>query len=87
VIRISGEVVRMDINRHVDYGDVAAGRVRECLDKLEAAKSFRKGIDLGTPVVNRLTIQDMIMALVSAEQSWSGEEPYDVPEEVLSDGT
>jgi len=27
------------------------------------------------------------MALVSAEQSWSGEEPYDVPEEVLSDGT
>jgi len=76
----------MNINRHVDYGDVAAERVRECLDKLEAAKSFRTGIDIGTPVVNRLTIQDMIMALVSAEQALSGEEPYDVPEEVLSNG-
>jgi len=77
----------MDINRHVDYGDVAAERVRECLDKLEAAKSFRKGIDIGTPVVVHLTIQDLIMALVSAEQSWSGEEPYTVPDEVVSDGT
>jgi len=27
------------------------------------------------------------MALVSAEQALSGEEPYDVPEEVLSDGS
>jgi len=77
----------MNINRHVDYGDVAAERVRECLDKLEAAKSFRAGIDIGTPVVVSLTIQDMILALISAEQSWSGEEPYDVPEEVVSDGT
>ena len=77
----------MNINRHVDYGDVAVGRVRECLDKLEVAKDFRKGIDIGTPVVNRQTIQDMSMALGSAEQALSGEEPYDVPEEVLSDGS
>jgi len=77
----------MNINRHVDYVDVAAERVRECLDKLEAAKSFWKGVDLGTPVVPRLTIQDMILALVSAEQALSGEGSYDVPEEVLSDGT
>jgi len=77
----------MDINRHVDYGDVAVGRVRECLDKLEAAKSFWKGIDLGTVVVPRLTIEEMILALISAEQALSVEEPYDVPGEVLSDGT
>lgn len=77
----------MDINRHVDYGDVAVGRVRECLDKLESAEDFRKGIDIGTPVVDGLTIQDMILALVSAEQSWSCEELYDVHKEVLSDGS
>ena len=76
----------MNINRHVDYGDVAVGRVRECLDKLESAKDFRTGIDLGTVVVVRLTMQDLIMALVSAEQALSGKELYDVPEEVLSNG-
>jgi len=68
------KVIRMDICRHVDYGDVADSRVRECLDKLEAAKRFMKGVDLGTPVVPGLTIQNMILALVSAEQALSVEE-------------
>ncbi len=61
----------MDINRHVDYGDVGVVRVRECLDKLEAAEGFWNGIDIGTVVVVRLTIQDVILALVSAEQALS----------------
>lgn len=58
----------MHIDRDRDQGGIAVERVTFCLDQLEKAKGFKKGIDWSTDVVTRLTIEEMIGALVSAEQ-------------------
>ena len=62
----------MDIDREVNQGDTAQERVKFCLNQLEKAKNFKEGIDWKTDVVNRLTIEEMIGALVSAEQYIDG---------------
>ena len=59
----------MDIDRQEEQGvGSAEKRIKFCLDQLEKAKSFSKGIDWGTSITKRLTIEEMIGALVSAEQ-------------------
>lgn len=60
----------MDINRDVDQGDLAEAkkRVKFCLDQLEKAERFSKKIDWYTEIVHHLTVEEMVGALVSAEQ-------------------
>ena len=59
----------MDIDRHVDQGgfQVARERVKLCLDQLEG-RGFTKGIEAGTRLSDRLTVEEVIGALVAAEQ-------------------
>ncbi len=61
----------MDIDRKVPQGgsDVAKERLAFCLDQLEKASDFSKGVDWGTEICHRLTIEELIGALVSAEQT------------------
>jgi hypothetical protein len=58
----------MDIDRERSQGDTASERIAFCLNQLEKAKSFNKGISWNTEIVPRLTIEEVIGALVSAEQ-------------------
>jgi hypothetical protein len=60
----------MNIDRDEYQGgiDIAIERVSFCLDQLEKAESFKGKIDWDTEIVPRLTIEEMIGALVSAEQ-------------------
>lgn len=58
----------MDIDRRELQGNTAKERITFCLNQLEKASDFRKGIDWNTEVVPRLTIEELIGALVSAEQ-------------------
>ncbi len=58
----------MDIDRKVPQGiSSAIERVKFCLDKLEE-QGFIKGISWETQITERLTLEEMIGALVSAEQ-------------------
>jgi hypothetical protein len=61
----------MDIDREVNQGDieVALKRVSFCLDHFEKG-GFKDGVDWGTTVTgdDRLTLEEIIGALVSAEQ-------------------
>lgn len=58
----------MDIDRNVPQGKPSAfERVKFCLDMLEK-QGFRKGISWETCITERLTLEEMIGALVSAEQ-------------------
>lgn len=59
----------MDIDRNKFQGDLceALRRVKFCLDQLEN-QGFIKGIGWSTNVTKRLTLEEMIGALVSAEQ-------------------
>ena len=59
----------MDIDRSVtQYTPDAESRVKFCLDTLEAADGFKKDVEWQTFVVNNLTIEEIIGALVSAGQ-------------------
>ena len=58
----------MGIDRKVNQGYTAQKRVKFCLNQLEEAKNFKKGIDWQTDIVDGLTVEEMIGALVSAEQ-------------------
>lgn len=60
----------MNIDREKYQGDFeeAKKRVKFCLDQLEKAKGFARKIDWSTEIVPRLTIEEVIGALVSAEQ-------------------
>ncbi|HDQ06594.1 MAG TPA: hypothetical protein ENN36_07730 [Candidatus Bathyarchaeota archaeon] len=58
----------MDIDRNMPQSCTSAiERVKFCLDKLEE-QGFRKGISWETQITERLTLEEMIRALVSAEQ-------------------
>jgi len=58
----------MDIDRKVPQGvGSALRRVKFCLDVLER-QGFREGISWQTRITERLTLEEMIGALVSAEQ-------------------
>lgn len=76
----------MNIDRDEYQGgiDVAIERVSFCLDQLEKAESFKAKIDWNTEIVPRLTIEEIIGALVSAEQQLELEEELQDPHE-LSD--
>ncbi|PIN72881.1 hypothetical protein COV21_00800 [Candidatus Woesearchaeota archaeon CG10_big_fil_rev_8_21_14_0_10_45_5] len=63
--------MEMEIDRNEPQPTASAQqRIKFCLDQLEKAKNFRKGIDWSTEVVKHLTIEEMIGALVSAEQEF-----------------
>lgn len=60
--------LKMDIDREIAQGVTALERISFCLDQLEKAKSFKKGISWNTDIVTSLTIEEIVGALVSAEQ-------------------
>jgi len=47
---------------------LARNRVKKCLDSLEESESFSGSINWNTEVAPGLSLEMMIMALVSAEQ-------------------
>lgn len=59
----------MDIDRY-DLRNKREGlhRIKFCLDQLEKAEGFLKGIDWSTKIVSHLTIEEIVGALVSAGQ-------------------
>ena len=63
------EGVNMNIDRQVNQGssDEAVKRVKFCLDCLEKY-GFAKGFDWDTSINQRLTLEEIVGALVSAEQ-------------------
>jgi hypothetical protein len=63
----------MDVDRKVYQGGkkIAIQRVKFCLDRLEAA-NFNTGFGWEIDIVKRLTLEEMIGALVSAEQELGG---------------
>lgn len=63
----------MDIDRHEYQGNTSRERIKFVLDQLEKSKEFKKGISWETEVVNRLTIEEIIGALVAAEQNIIGD--------------
>ena len=60
----------MDIDREVEQGDIeeVTERVTYCLDQLEKADDFINRIDWDTEVVPDLMIEEIVGALISAEQ-------------------
>jgi hypothetical protein len=74
----------MNIDRDEYQGgiDTAIERVSFCLDQLEKAENFKEKIDWDTEIVPRLTIEEMICALVSAEQQLNLEEELQDPHEL-----
>jgi len=60
----------MHIDREKSQGNIkeAIKRVSFCLDKLEGAQDFDGRINLDTDVVSGLTVEEIIGALISAEQ-------------------
>lgn len=58
----------MDIDRNVSQHNSAAERVEFCLDVLEDADDFRDGIGWGTHIVDDLTVEEIIGALVASGQ-------------------
>ena len=65
----------MNIDREKDMGslDEAKMRVSFCLDQLEKAHEFSNRLDFDSDIVSRLYLEEMIGALVSAEQSLMSE--------------
>lgn len=57
----------MDIDRNKQQLE-AKMKVKFCLDQLEKAKEFSPRIYWGTYIVHRLTVEEIIGALVAAEQ-------------------
>ena len=60
----------MDIDRKVYQGgsEIARQRVGFCLDQLEK-QGFRKGFTWNTCLAQRLTVEEIVGALVAAEQA------------------
>lgn len=64
----------MNIDREKDQLSAehsARDRVDFCLDQLERAPRFSKGISWDTRITARLTLEEMIGALVSAGQQFA----------------
>jgi len=58
----------MNIDRRELQGNTAKERITFCLNQLEKANVFKNGIGWNTEIVARLTIEELIGALVNAEQ-------------------
>ena len=63
----------MNIDREVEQGgtEVTKARIVFCLEQLEKASHFSKGVDWDTEICARLTVEELIGALVSAGQTLS----------------
>lgn len=61
--------MKLNINRNVDQGglDTAIKRIKFCLDQLEK-QGFSKDVNWETQITARLTVEEIVGALVSAEQ-------------------
>jgi hypothetical protein len=61
----------LNIDRLVKQGvyDEAKKRVSFCLDQLEKADEFKNGLDWDSDIVTRCTLEEMIGALVTAEDA------------------
>lgn len=64
----------MNIDRKINQGGLAEAikRVKFCLDQLEKAPNFTKRIDWSTEICRRLTVEEIVGALVAAEQHLDG---------------
>jgi hypothetical protein len=60
----------MEINRNVDQGGkkIAKQRISFCLDQLEK-HGFKNGVELNTNIAHHLTVEEIVGALVAAEQA------------------
>lgn len=67
----------MNIDRERDQGglDEAVKRIKFCLDQFEKAEGFRRGINWQSEVVPGCSVEEILGALVAAEQqlNWTGE--------------
>jgi len=71
----------MNIDRlRPGHADDARSRVKYCLDQLETAEGLCKGLAWETRVVPFLVLEEMIGALVAAEQHLRGCVDYDEEE-------
>ena len=72
----------MHIDREKSQGNFkeAIKRVSFCLDKLESADDFEGRIDLDTDIVPGLTVEEILGALISAEQELKKLEKLEKPE-------
>lgn len=59
----------MNVDRHVDQGGffVAKRRIQFCLDQLERY-GFKRGYTWSTEIAHALTLEEIVGALVAAEQ-------------------
>ena len=57
----------MDIDREVPQSGDLLDKIQFCLNQLEKAKGFSKGIGWETEIVKGLTVEELIGALVHAE--------------------
>ena len=60
----------MIVDRLEDQGDkeLAKNKISFCLDQLEKSPDFKNKFDWDVEIVENLTIEEVISALVSAEQ-------------------
>ena len=63
----------MDIGRKVPHRGEGRKWVKFCLDRLERAKKFQGKNAWGTSIVSGLSLEEVIGALVAAEQDLEGE--------------
>ena len=76
--RLAGRMpVEFDISRYLPQGDAgdASQRVAFCLDQIEK-RGFKKGIHWGSELAHHLTVEEVVGALVAAEQSLNDFEEY-----------
>jgi hypothetical protein len=61
----------MIIDRLEDQGNKENAKIRVsfCLDQLEKASDFKHKLDWDVDIVSRLTLEEVIGALISAEQA------------------
>ena len=63
----------IDLDVYQGGGHEAWRRVRFCIKCLSAADAFASGVDWGSRLTNRLTVEETIGALVSCFQTMRGE--------------
>ena len=65
----------MKIERHTDVGSVSTEKMIDyCLSRLEEQDNFKDGVDWHTEVVDGLTVEELIGALVAAEHERESQE-------------
>jgi hypothetical protein len=68
--------MEFDRNKSQGGADEARKRLKFCLDQLEKAPAFRLGLNLETVLFGKCTLEELIGALVSAEQVITEFEEY-----------